>query len=445
MLKKALLVLAVLVLGTLILVGCGPKDTVEDVDLGGTTITYWHVYGEGDPRNEAITAIVDDFNATNEDGITVEALDQGQYGDVEDKVNAGIQSGDLPNVVQAYTSALLNWDSVDMVVDLQPFFLDPTYGLTEEEIDDVYPSVLDLGVTSDGARISWALSQSANVLVYNYTWAQELGFDSAPSSPEELKAQLCAAAAANAADDNPDNDGTGGIVWYPSASNIVTFVHAFGGDFLNDDGTAYDFATDEVKAAAMYINELRDGGCTFTTESYPNPEQATRKALITLSSSSGLKYYGYAFSDAENDDTWGFFPAPGPDGKQGVDSFTQAVGVMKSSPEKEAASWVFIKYLTSAANQATWIEGSGYFPTHFSTEDLLADYIANDPIYAAGFSAVSQLAQGEPETFTAWNSVRRALGDAAAELFVAETAAEIDAILEALNVTAADLVAEIEE
>jgi len=438
MFKRVLFILGILLIGSMMLVACGPEDTVPDVELEGVTISFWHVYGEGDPRNEAITAIVADFNATNEYGITVEALDQGQYGDVEDKVNAGIQSGDLPNVVQAYTSALLNWDTVDMVVDLQPYVDDPEYGLSTEELDDIYPSVLGLGVTPDGRRLSWPISQSANVLVYNYTWAQELGFDAAPTTSAELKDQLCAAAAANA-------DGTGGMVWYPSTSNITTFVHAFGGDFMNDDNTAYDFETEEIKAAAMYINELRDAGCTMETESYPNPEQANRQALVTLSSSSGLKYYGYAFSDAENDDTWGFFPAFGPDGALGVDSFTQTVGVLRSTPEMEAASWIFTNYLASAANQAIWIEASGYFPTHFSTETLIADYIAGNPIYAAGFSAVSQLGQGEPETFPAWNSVRRALGDAAAELYVAETEAEIDAILAALNVTAAELVEEIAE
>ena len=438
MFKRVLFILGILLIGSMMLVACGPEDTVPDVELEGVTISFWHVYGEGDPRNEAITAIVADFNATNEYGITVEALDQGQYGDVEDKVNAGIQSGDLPNVVQAYTSALLNWDTVDMVVDLQPYVDDPEYGLSTEELDDIYPSVLDLGITQDGRRLSWPISQSANVLVYNYTWAQELGFDAAPTTSAELKDQICAAAAANA-------DGTGGMVWFPSTSNITTFVHAFSGDFMNDDNTAYDFETEEIKAAAMYINELRDAGCAHLVDGYPNPEQANRQALVTLSSSSGLKYYGYAFSDAENDDTWGFFPAFGPDGSLGVDSFTQTVGVLRSTPEMEAASWIFTNYLASAANQATWIEASGYFPTHFSTETLIADYIADNSIYAAGFSAVSQLGQGEPETFPAWNSVRRALGDAAAELYVAETEAEIDAILAALNVTAADLVAEIAE
>jgi ABC-type glycerol-3-phosphate transport system substrate-binding protein len=347
--------------------------------------------------------------------------------------------------VQAYTSALNNWDTVDLVADLDPFVYDDMYGLTAEELADVFPAVLESGLTEAGVRLGWPLSQSANAMVYNFTWAQELGFDAAPTTPEELKEQLCAAAEANLTDDNPDNDGGTGMVWYPSTSNLVSFIYAFGGDLLNDDGTAYEFNTPEIIAAAMYVNELRDAGCTFETESYPNPEQANRLALVTLSSTSGLKYYGFAFADSPfPDDEWGFLAFPGPAGGQGTDAFTQTVGVLKSTPEQELASWLFIKFLTNAENQAAWIEASGYLPTQFSVQEMLVDYLAEVPQYSSTI-AIAELGQTEPETFPAWYSVRRALGDAAAELYAATSEAEVEAILAELDVTAAELVAEIEE
>lgn len=438
--KRALYVLLVLALAVS-LSACQPSE--PPVEVSGVTVTFWHVYGEGDPRNEVINAIVDEFNATNEYGITVEALDQGEYSDVEDKVNAGLQSGDLPNIAQAYTSALLNWDTVDSVTELNQFVNDPDYGLSKDELAAIYPSVLASGQTADGRRLSWPLSQSANVVVYNFTWAQELGFDSPPATPEEFKEQMCAAAEANASDDDPDNDGTGGMVWYPSASNYLSFLYAFGGSELNAAGDAYDFNTEEAKAAALYINELRDAGCIFQTESYPNPEQANRLALVTLSSTSGLRFYTLAFADAGNDDEWGFLAFPGPDGGQGADAFKQAIGIMKSTPEQELASWLFIKYLTTAENQADWVEGSGYLPTMTTTEPLLADYIASVPQFASTLE-LAAIGQSEPETFPAWNSVRRAVGNAAAELFAAESEAEVIAILEDLTKTAAELVAELE-
>ncbi len=463
--KLVTILLASLLIFSLVLAACAPEVVEEPeveepeveepeveepeveepmMDLSGTTISFWHVWGEGDDLGEIVAAMVAEFNATNEWGITVEDFDQEDYSPLEDKVNAGIQSGDLPNIVQAYTSAINNWRQVDMVVDLEPYVYDETYGLSDEELADIYPPVLELGVNGEGERLAWPLSQSANALVYNHTWAQELGFDAPPTNTAELKEQLCAAAEANLTDDNPDNDGGTGLVWYPNIQNLLGFIHAFGGDLLNDEGTAYEFNTPETVAAAMYVNELRDAGCTFETEGYPNPEQANRLALMTISSTNGLKYYGYAYADgAFPDDEWGFLPFVGPDGGLGTDNYTQMVGVLKSTPEQELASWLFIKFLTSAENQATYIQASGYLPTHISTEEMLVDYFASIPQYESTI-AVAKLGQAEPETFPAWYSVRRAVSDAAAQLYAATSEEEVIAILAELDITAAELVAEIQ-
>ncbi len=288
------------------------------------------------------------------------------------------------------------------------------------------------------------MSQSANVVTYNYTWASELGFETAPANTAELMDQLCAAAEANATDDNPDNDGTGGMVWYPSASNYLSFVYAFGGQELNADGTAYDFTGDAWVDAAMYVNELKANGCTFETESYPNPEQANRLALVTLSSTAGLPFYVSAFEDAGNDDEWGFLPFVGPDGQTAADAFTQSVGVLTATPEQDLASWLFIKFFTTAENQAKWIEASGYLPTMSTTEQYLGDYIAAQPLYQTALDLASE-AQAEPQTFPAWASVRRAIDDAAALLYNPDlTEEDVMAILEQLTLDAADYVEEVQ-
>ena len=121
-------------------------EPVEEVNpLEGVTIQFWHVYGEGKPM-EGMMALVDEFNKTNEYGITVEALDQGQYGDVEDKMNAAILSGDLPDILMAYTNALADWYAVDAIADISSYIDDPKYGLTAEEKDAIYPSAFAAGV-----------------------------------------------------------------------------------------------------------------------------------------------------------------------------------------------------------------------------------------------------------------------------------------------------------
>ena len=418
-------------------------EPVEEMNpLEGVTVQFWHVYGEGKPM-EGMMALVDEFNKTNEYGITVEALDQGQYGDVEDKMNAAVLSGDLPDIVMAYTNALADWYAVDAIADISSYVDDPKYGLTADEKAAIYPSALEAGMSPDGAVIAYPMTQSANVLVYNNTWAEEMGFAAPPATSAEFMEQMCAGAAFNA-ERGGDFAGTGGLVYYPSNTNFLNWLYAFGGSELNAAGDAYDFNTPEAVAAAMFLNELRDAGCTFETESYPNPEQGQRKAFVTMSSTAGLPYYTAAFADEGNDDVWTFIGAPGPDGTLAVDAFQQMLGVVSTTPEKELASWVFIKWFTNAENQAKWIsEYSGYLPTQSSSAALLADYAAENPVWATG-AELAAIGPAEPQTFPAWTSVRRAVGDAAAQLYQATTEEEIVAILAQLTEDANALVAEIQ-
>jgi ABC-type glycerol-3-phosphate transport system substrate-binding protein len=257
-----------------------------------------------------------------------------------------------------------------------------------------------------------------------------------------LEEQVCTAADYNATL-GPDYAGTGGLVYYPSATNWLHFLYAFGGDELNEDKTAYDFNTPEAVAASTYILDLKAKGCVWQTESYPNPEQAQRKALITMSSTAGLPYYEAAFEEEGNDDEWGFIAAPGPDGQKAVDAFQQMLGVIPSTEDEQMASWLFIKWLTSPEIQARWIRISGYYGTQASTEELVADYAEENPVWATGVE-LAALGPSEPQTFPAWSSVRRAINDTAAELYNAIGEEDVETILATLTTMANDFVEELQ-
>ncbi len=442
--KKTLNILLVVAMVFGFVAVLGNQAPVQaQMDLSGEVVTYWHVFPADDPQGEWIAALIEEFNQTNEYGITVEGFDQGSYSDIASKMTAGIQSGDLPNLAMGYTNNIAEWASVGVMADMNQFVNDADYGLTDEDKADFYPGVLDTGVNENGELIAYPLSQSERVLIYNYTWAQELGFDSAPANTAELKDQLCAAAAANEAIGG-DYAGTGGLVYYPSLEDYNTFFNAFGGQAVLDDGVTYDFSSDAAVSAAEYINDLRDSGCTLQTESYPNPEQAQRKTLITQSSSAGIAYYGYAFADEANDDVWGPIPVVGPNGEKVVTSYQQMIGMVNVSPEANLAAWIFLNYLTSPANQASWIEVSGYFPTRVSTEALITDYVAGNEQYAAALELIP-FGVAQPQAAPAFSAVRGEWNDAAAALYAAQSSDEVVSILADFTKTCNDLVAEFAE
>ncbi|MDF1499409.1 MAG: extracellular solute-binding protein [Anaerolineales bacterium] len=409
------------------------------VDPNGQTVVFWHVWGTG-TVSEGLAAIVEEFNAVNEWGITVEALGQGRYSDLEDAMNAAIQSGDVPDIVVGYTNALDNWYSVDSLVDMNEYVNDPEWGLSAAEIADFYEGVWNSGINSAGARVGYPHGQSANVLFYNYTWAEELGFDAPPTTPEEFRAQACAAAEFNATDDNPDNDGTGGYVLYTGASDIAAWTFAFGGDFTNDAGDGYDFTKPVVEEVATFLKSLWDDACAFGTDSYPNPEFATRKALFTASSTAGLPYQIGAFEDeGATDDTWGFIPFPGPGDNVAVNAYAQNSAIVKTTPEKQLASWLFLKWFTSPEINARWIEASAYHPIRQGTVEYLDDYIAENPLWADGIALVP-LGVSEPG-WASWGTVRREVQDTFATIIQSEPD-QIPSLLLELNAAAAEAVEE---
>ena len=457
-------ILPVTVILSMLLVACGPTATPEpteppvvpteeptevitevptpEVDPTGQTVTFWHVWGTGLP-NETMLAIVDDFNASNEWGITVEAVDQGKYSNLEDAFNAAVQTGDLPDLVTGYTNAMANWYAVDAVVDLTPLVTDSFFGLSADDWAAFYEGAITGGKAPDGTFFAFPISQSANVIFYNSQWAQELGFANPPTNYAEFKEQACAATAANTADDNPDNDGTGGLVLYTGASNVASFVFANDGDMLTEDKSGYDFADETVYDVAVFFKDLWDSGCAYPTESYPNPEFATRKALFTISSSAGLPYQVAAF-DAEGaiKDEWTLMPFPVKDGGQSVNLFGQYVAIGNTNPERMMATWVFLKYLTSPEVQAKWIEGSAYYPTRNDTLPFLAEYQAANPLWGYGLTFL-QYGKAEP-AWPSWTSVRRSVGDTFAAILQG-TLDDIPGLLDALNVTAAEAIVETEE
>lgn len=417
-----------------------PEEPEPEVDPTGQTVVFWHVWGTGKP-SEAMAQIVDQFNQTNEWGITVEAVDQGNYSDLEDSMNAAIQSGDVPNLAVGYSNALANWYQVGVLADLNPFMDDPYFGFTAEEKQDFYQAALNAPVLADGTLVGFPISQSANVLFYNFTWAKELGFENPPATAEEFKEQACAAAAANNSDDDPNNDGTGGYVLYAGASDVASWVFAFGGDIKGEGGEGYAFNTPVVKEVALFLKDLQDNGCAFQTESYPNPEFATRKALFTVSSTAGLPYQIEAFTaeDAFSEDEWGFIAFPGKDGSKAVNAFGQTIGLVNSTPESNMAAFLFLKYFSSPEVQAQWINSSAYYPTRVSVSPLLAEYVEANPIWQDGLDLL-KFGKSEPAK-PSWATVRRAVGQTFSAI-IASPADQVDALLSELDAAALEAVEE---
>ena len=231
--------------------------------------------------------MVDEFNADQRVWHHHRAQNAGGYNDIRDKMNAGIRRASCPVWwwVTRTTRPSTPWPMAWLISI--PISYDPDWGLTKEQREDFYASFLEQGVhpAFGSQRLGFPPNRSMEVVFYNQTWLEELGFDGPPETPEEFEAMACAAAEAN-------GDGTGGYILRDDASAVAAWTLAFGGNILNEDGTGYVYDGDATKDAMAMLKRMYDNGCAyFFTEGYPNPEFAARRAYLHQGSTSGIAYY----------------------------------------------------------------------------------------------------------------------------------------------------------
>ena len=415
-----------------------PESMLEG-DPTGQSITFWHAMSS-DFNLAGIETMVENFNATNEFGITVEQVSQGRQSELQTAFNGAIATGELPNLTQGFPNGLVLWNGLDAITPINDFIDDPVYGLTAEEKEAIYPGVYSPGTLPDGTQVGLPMHQSASVHFYNHTWAQELGFDSPPATSAEWKEQMCAAAAANDADDDPDNDGTGGYQYFPDASFVIPWVWAFGGDVVTEDGNAYSLNNQAVIDVALFLKDLSDSGCIMFTPTFANPEFAARQTLAYRSSTAGVPFQRAANEEIGSTDVWGGIPWAGPDGTLVVNPHGQMVGIVPTNPDQDLATWIFLKYVTSPETQAEWISQTGYYPSQSTTD--LGTKLDDDPVYAGALELIEAYGGNSEPNLAAHGSVRGLIRDAFFAILDAETDEDVIAILDQLNADAAEVVEE---
>ena len=410
------------------------------IDPHGLTIDWWHQHSR--EREERLLEMVGEFNATNPCGIAVNATNQGDYNDIRDKMNAGLATGDLPALVVGYQNDQAFYALADGLADLNTYIDDSTWGLTPEDRADFYENFLDQGVhpSYDDQRLGFPPNRSIEGLFYNMTWLKELGFDGPPTTPQQFHDMACAAADAN-------GDGTGGYILSSDASALAAWTFAFGGDVLTKDGTGYVYNGPATVEALTFLKSLFDDGCAyFFTEGDPNPEFASRRAIFTQGSSSGLPFYTsdvatVAEETGREPDQWGFTAIPYTTSAPVVDIYGADVMIPATTPEQQLAAWTFIKWFTTPDVQAQWVRASNYFPTRGTTRDFLGDYISENPQWGQALSLL-QYGQFEPQLIS-YQGTRDAAEQAFNEVMQgADVQSTLDDLTQEANKLQADLMEE---
>ncbi len=409
---------------------------VEKEALRGVQVKVWHAWSGAEAT--LFESQVAEFNKTNEWGIVVSAESKGGYGDLFEQTSAAVKNSSLPQIVVALPEYALAWKA--RVVDLTPYVHDVDYGMSALDVSD-FANAVWMQDEVDGVRYGVPAQRTARFILYNQTWARELGFDSPPTTSAEFEAQACAAHAALGKDTDPNNDPLGGWLIDDNPFTPLAWMRAFGGGIQEQDG--YRFLTPENIEAFKFLKVLQQKNCAWVPSAdLPAPDRfAARQALFTTASLEELPDQARAFFAANSRDEWTVIAFPGAE-KQTVVLYGSSYVMFQSDDVTQVAAWLFMRWMLTPEAQARWVQSTGLLPLRSATLDLLKDYGAAHPQWVAGTQLISE---GEivPQ-LASWRLVRVMLGDGFYDMFdiirhPELTDGQVPAVLRQMEDTASEL------
>ena len=393
-------------------------------------ITFWHNHS-GD-REAILNKIVDDFNASNEYGITVKAEVAGKYAEIYTKMMTVLNTPDVPDVVVGYQNQVAMYQLADAIFDMNTIINDSKYGISPEDQADYMEAFFAQDVYSlyDNQRLGIAPNRSMEVMYVNLEWLKEMGYEAAPTTPEQFKEMACKAVSTPFSKGTGDAESTGMAIRM-DASNMASWVFAFGGDIYNTETNQFTFDSPEAIEAMTFLQSLAKDGCVRIVDGYNDQVQfGAGKSLFTVASSSGLGvYYPKAIAEGVGEMEWTVAPLPNKGTiKQNI--YGASVSIPKSTPERELAAWIFLKYYTSPDVQVYWAENTQYFPVRKSVAEKMTAFFETYPAYKTAWELI-QYGAFEPAV-PGYDPIREEMNKTMASM-IEDPTTDVTAAMTALN------------
>jgi len=350
MIKLALFALLISVL----LTGCSKEAQNEDV----TEIVFWQAMGG--PLGDALAVLVDEFNATHPD-IFVNSINMGNYTALSQKLTASIQTGNQPDVAQAFEAWTAYLDEGDVIYPVQQFIdEDPAFG--EKDLEDFYPVFINSN-TMNGRLLSFPFNKSVRVLYYNKDILFQNNYD--PHKPPRTWNEYRSMSKALTI----DKDGDGKMDQFGEATKISAWkfenlLLQAGGKIMSEDEKTPLFNSKEgVEALDFMTACLNEDKSAYLTAGYDGQADFTASKVAFYEDSSVSMAY---MKRNGIDFIMGFSAIPSYRTKANIISGTNVIVFKSGETKKEKAAWEFIKWFTDTAQTAKWSELTYYMPVRKS-------------------------------------------------------------------------------
>lgn len=395
-----------------------PKDcglSALEATKGPVTITFWHTLIRSNA--EWLQKATDEFNAS-QDKVRVKLAQQPSYQDAFTKYKAGLESKDLPDLVQMEETTVQQMIDSRSTIPVQACIDASDYPLS-----DFVPRALAYYASGGVQRaMPWAISNP--VLFYDKAKFAKAGLD--PNKPPRTLADVKRISKILV-----DKK----IAKHGITLKIAPYIYEFllaksGGEYVNNGNgrrsraDEVNFTSDTSLSVLSWWQDMVDSDLALNTGSDPNNIDhllalANGGAAMTIEASSAIGPIEAVLASGDFGDLEvTTAPLPSLRGGGGVPVGDGALWLPSaSSPAKRAAAWAYTQFLVSAEQQAGLAIAGGYVPARKDAAEVpaLQAHWKEHPAYEVGYR---QLLDGPLNDATVgsligdYQAVRNAIRDA---------------------------------
>ena len=374
----------------------------------GMTVKFWHPWS-GEMAN-LMAEMANEFNQSNEWGITVEVeFHSDEVVFIED-MNQAIAEGNPPELIASPSYYLRSLEADGLILqDLQKFIESQDWGFSDDEVKSFLPIFWDADIQVD-KRIGVPAYQSGQFIFLNRSWAKELGFSEQILSLDDFKEYTCEAGATYLNDNDLTNNGTGGWVYTYDPNSFFSWLKAFNGSDVSENGNSNNLGSNENIESGTYLFDLFLDNCAWIgRQQKPYEYFANRQALAYSGRMEDILIQERVNELNKSSDQWSVIPYPSRIEKPIllVDGASYAITTQEN--KKALAAWLFVRWLLRPENQIRIIKVSGTFPLSDMAIELLKDYENAHPVWAEALNYLP-FAQKVPEDLN-WGLTKEVLAD----------------------------------
>lgn len=347
------------------------------------TITLWHNYG-GQMKN-TMDQMVDEFNSTigNEKGIIISVSSISGSATLHEKLTmvANEEPGapNLPDITTAYPKTAMLLAEKNLLVDMGTLF-------SNEELSAYVPQFVEEGRLTEGNLYVFPIAKSTEVLFVNKTIFDRFAKDTGLALADLLTFEGIKRAGKEYYDwtdrQTPDipNDGKTFFVSDSLFNLAQVGYRQLDDEFILDQQLNLKSPTFLRIWDFFYEPAVRGEIAVF--DGYGSDLAKTGDVVCSLGSSAGVLFFSPVVTYADNTSEpaeFAILPYPTfQSGKKVAIQRGSGMCITKSTPEKEYAAGIFLKWFTSPEHNLCFVSSTGYLPvTKQAFGDIMTREIEN--------------------------------------------------------------------